>query len=49
VKAMTSANGVEIVTKIDPDILGGTIVKVGSQVIDSSLRAEIRRLGLSIA
>jgi F-type H+-transporting ATPase subunit delta len=49
VKTMTSANGVEIVTKVDPDILGGTIIKVGSQVIDSSLRAEIRRLGLSIA
>jgi F-type H+-transporting ATPase subunit delta len=49
VKTMTSANGVEIVTKVDPDILGGTIIKIGSQVIDSSLRAEIRRLGLSIA
>jgi F-type H+-transporting ATPase subunit delta len=49
VKAMTSATGVEIVAKIDPEIIGGVIIKVGSQVIDSSLRAEIRRLGLSIA
>ena len=49
VQAMTSATSVEIVTKIDPNIIGGVIIKVGSQVIDSSLRAEIRRLGLSIA
>ena len=49
VQAMTGANSVEIVSNIDSDILGGAIVKVGSQIIDSSLRAEIRRLGLSIA
>jgi F-type H+-transporting ATPase subunit delta len=49
IQGMTSANSVEIVTKIDPDIIGGVIIKVGSQVIDSSLRSEIRRLGLSIA
>jgi F-type H+-transporting ATPase subunit delta len=49
VQGMTGSNSVEIVTKIDPEIIGGVIIKVGSQVIDSSLRAEIRRLGLSIA
>lgn len=49
VQGMTGANSVEIVTNIDPDIIGGVIIKFGSQVIDSSLRAEIRRLGLSIA
>jgi F-type H+-transporting ATPase subunit delta len=49
VQAMTSATSVDIVANIDPEIIGGVIIKVGSQVIDSSLRAEIRRLGLSIA
>jgi F-type H+-transporting ATPase subunit delta len=49
VQGMSNATSVEIVTNIDPDIIGGVIIKVGSQVIDSSLRAEIRRLGLSIA
>jgi F-type H+-transporting ATPase subunit delta len=49
VQGMTGSNSVEIATKIDPEIIGGVIIKVGSQVIDSSLRAEIRRLGLSIA
>ena len=49
VQGMTGSNSVEIVTNVDPEIIGGVIIKVGSQVIDSSLRAEIRRLGLSIA
>ena len=49
VQGITSASSVEIAASVDPDILGGVIIKFGSQVIDSSLRAEIRRLGLSIA
>jgi F-type H+-transporting ATPase subunit delta len=49
VQGMTNATSVDIVANIDPEIIGGVIIKVGSQVIDSSLRAEIRRLGLSIA
>lgn len=49
VRDMTGSNSVEIATNIDPEIIGGVIIKVGSQTIDSSLRAEIRRLGLSIA
>ena len=49
VQGLTNASSVEIAAKIDPAIIGGVIIKFGSQVIDSSLRAEIRRLGLSIA
>jgi F-type H+-transporting ATPase subunit delta len=49
VQGLTSANSVEILANVDPDIIGGVIIKFGSQVIDSSLRAEIRRLGMSIA
>jgi F-type H+-transporting ATPase subunit delta len=49
VQGLTSANNVEIAATVDPDIIGGVIIKFGSQVIDSSLRAEIRRLGMSIA
>lgn len=49
VQGITNASSVEIVSDVDPDIIGGVIIKFGSQVIDSSLRAEIRRLGLSIA
>jgi F-type H+-transporting ATPase subunit delta len=49
VKGLTGASSVEIAANVDPAIIGGVIIKFGSQVIDSSLRAEIRRLGMSIA
>ncbi|MDB9311843.1 ATP synthase F1 subunit delta [Spirulina sp. CS-785/01] len=48
VKGMTGAQGVEIKTTIDPDIIGGVIIKVGSQVIDASLRGQLRRIGISL-
>jgi F-type H+-transporting ATPase subunit delta len=49
VQGLTGASSVEIAATVDPEIIGGVIIKFGSQVIDSSLRAEIRRLGMSIA
>jgi F-type H+-transporting ATPase subunit delta len=48
VQAMTSASQVEIETKIDADLIGGVIIKVGSQVIDASLRGQLRRLGIRL-
>jgi F-type H+-transporting ATPase subunit delta len=48
VKSMTKAKNVEIKTTIDPDIIGGVIIKVGSQVIDASLRGQLRRLSLTL-
>ena len=42
VQAMTSARQVEIETKI-------VVIKVGSQVIDASLRGQLRRLGIRLA
>ncbi|MDJ0733774.1 MAG: ATP synthase F1 subunit delta [Nostocaceae cyanobacterium] len=49
VKAMTGAVNVELETKIDSDIIGGVIIKVGSQVIDASLRGQLRRLSLRLS
>jgi F-type H+-transporting ATPase subunit delta len=49
VQSMTGARDVELETKIDPDLLGGVIIKVGSQVIDSSLRGQLRRIGIRLA
>lgn len=48
VLAMTNARSVELETKIDRDIIGGVIIKVGSQVIDASLRGQLRRLSLRL-
>lgn len=48
VKAMTSAREVELDMKLDSELIAGAIVKVGSQVIDASLRGQLRRLSLSL-
>jgi len=48
VKAMTKAKSVEVKATIDPDIIGGVIIKVGSQVVDASIRGQLRRLSLSL-
>lgn len=48
VKSMTNAHEVELDAKIDRDLIGGVIIKVGSQVIDASLRGQLRRLSLSL-
>lgn len=46
--AMTGAQAVELKTAIDRELLGGVIIKVGSQVLDASLRGQLRRIGLSL-
>ena len=37
---------VDIVSKVDPSILGGLIVKIGSRMVDSSLKSKLQRLKL---
>ena len=39
---------VAIDSRTDPEILGGLIVKVGSQMIDASLRTKLNRLALAM-
>jgi F-type H+-transporting ATPase subunit delta len=46
--AITNAREVELETKIDRELIGGVIIKVGSQVIDASLRGQLRRLSLRL-
>lgn len=49
VKSLTNAREVELQAKIDPELLGGVIIKVGSQVIDASLKGQLRRIGMRLA
>lgn len=46
---MTNAREVELDKKTDSNLIGGVIIKVGSQVIDASLRGQLRRLSLRLA
>jgi len=50
VDALKKAIGrnVDVATKIDPTILGGLIVKVGSRMVDSSLKSKLQRLKLAM-
>lgn len=45
---VTQAQQVELETRVDPDLLGGVVIKVGSQVIDASLRGQLRRIGVRL-
>lgn len=49
VQAITGARSVELQTSTDPDLIGGVIIKVGSQIIDASLRGQLRRIGIRLA
>ena len=48
VKNMTGAASVELSTTVDPSLIGGVIVKVGSQILDASLRGQLRRISLNL-
>ncbi len=39
---------VQMEEKVDPDILGGLIVKVGSRMVDSSLRTKLNNLKIAM-
>lgn len=44
----TIGSDVAINTSVDEDILGGLVVKIGSQMIDSSLKSKLQQLGLAM-
>lgn len=48
--ALQKATGakVAIVEQVDPDLLGGMVVRVGSRMIDNSLRTKLQRLRLAM-
>ncbi|MBV2350139.1 F0F1 ATP synthase subunit delta [Synechococcus sp. HK05] len=49
VQAVAGTDKLEIQLSVDPDLIGGFVVKVGSKVIDASLAGQVRRLGLALA
>jgi len=44
VLALTSASGVELELTVDPSLIGGVAIKIGSQIVDASIRGQLRRL-----
>ena len=49
VQVIAGTNNLELNLKVDPDLIGGFVVSVGSKVIDASLSGQVRRLGLALA
>ncbi|GAB4237602.1 MAG: F0F1 ATP synthase subunit delta [Kiloniellaceae bacterium] len=49
-EALRSAVGskVQLDLKVDPALIGGLVVKVGSRMVDSSLRSKLQRLQLAM-
>ena len=41
-------NDVKLATRVDPSLLGGLIVKIGSRMIDSSLRTKLSNMRLAL-
>ena len=49
VRTMAGSASVDCSITVDPSLIGGLIVRIGSQVVDASLAGQVRRLGLSLA
>ena len=49
VQAVAGTDKLEISLLVDPALIGGFVVTVGSKVIDASLAGQVRRLGLALA
>ena len=49
IQSFAGTNNLELNLKVDPDLIGGCIIYVGSKVIDASLSGQVRRLGLALA
>ena len=44
IKTMTNSKNVKLVVKINPNLIGGFIVKIGSKVIDTSLSGKLKQM-----
>jgi len=49
VQSLAGTDNLELNLKVDPNLIGGFVINVGSKVIDASLSGQVRRLGLALA
>lgn len=49
VRVIAGTKDVEFDLQVDPSLIGGFVVSMGSRVIDASLSGQVRRLGLALA
>nr|YP_009396596.1 ATP synthase CF1 subunit delta [Vertebrata australis]ARW65782.1 ATP synthase CF1 subunit delta [Vertebrata australis] len=46
IKLMTCSNEIKLVAKNDSNLIGGFIIKIGSKIIDASLRGKLNKISL---
>tara|TARA_B100000700_G_C15053652_1_gene861648 strand:- start:320 stop:868 length:549 start_codon:yes stop_codon:yes gene_type:complete len=49
IQNIAGTDNLELNLKVDPQLIGGFVVNVGSKVIDASLSGQVRRLGLALS
>ena len=47
-KSLTGGKDIDLDVKVDPAIIGGLVVKVGSRMVDSSLRTKLNAIKLAM-
>ena len=47
-KSVTGGKDIDMDVKIDPAIIGGLIVKVGSRMVDTSLRTKLNSIKIAM-
>ena len=48
IKGVTGGQSVSLTEKVDPSIIGGLIVKVGSKMVDASLKTKLNSINLAM-
>nr|YP_009397839.1 ATP synthase CF1 subunit delta [Sonderella linearis]ARW67025.1 ATP synthase CF1 subunit delta [Sonderella linearis] len=46
IKLINKTSSVKLIKAIDPDLIGGFIIKIGSKVIDASLAGKLKKISL---
>lgn len=44
IKVMTKAKEVKLIISVDPELIGGFTIQIGSKVIDTSIRGQLRQM-----
>lgn len=44
IKVMTQAKEVKLIVSVDPELIGGFTIQIGSKVIDTSIRGQLRQM-----
>jgi F0F1-type ATP synthase delta subunit len=44
-----TGNRVELTSRVDPDLIGGLVIRVGNMVLDASVRNRLERLRRQVA